>query len=386
MKHFFTSESVTRGHPDKVCDQIADAVLDDILEHDLTARVACEVTAVTEKVHIMGEITSTHMPDFEKIARSVIRDIGYTKHGCGFDADNCKIELDIHGQSPDIALGINRRYAEDNGAGDQGMMFGYACGETAELMPLPISLANKLSKRLEYVRTSDIIPNLLPDGKTQVTVEYDDGKPVRVSAVIVSTQHESCIDIDTLRKKIVDKVVLPTLPDTLIDDKTSIFINPTGRFTLGGPAADSGLTGRKIIADTYGGYSRHGGGSFSGKDPTKVDKSGAYMARYIAKNIVSSGMADRCEVQLAYAIGLAEPVSVYICTFSTGRAGDDIIAKWVCDNIDMRPEMIIRRFNLRAPIYSRLSCGGHFGENAHGMGWEKTDLAEKLRHDMQINI
>ncbi|HWS30381.1 MAG TPA: methionine adenosyltransferase [Clostridia bacterium] len=379
MKRLFTSESVTRGHPDKVCDQIADAVLDDILLHDPMAHVACEVTACMDKVHIMGEITSSYTPDYPKLARSVIQSIGYTQKGSGFDAEYVRIDVDVHEQSPDIARGINRPDAEDSGAGDQGMMFGFACGETKDLMPLPISLSNALAKRLEYARTSELVPFLLPDGKTQVTIEYDSEKSARVSSVIVSAQHAACADMDDLRQRIIDEVVLPTLE--LCDDGMNVFINPTGRFTLGGPAADSGLTGRKLISDTYGGYARHGGGSFAGKDPTKMDKSGAYMARYLAKNVVASGLALRCEVQLAYAIGLAEPVSFYVDTFGTGKVPNEAIARWLCANVDMRPEMIIRRFDLRAPIYSRLSCGGQFGENARGMGWEQTDLAEGLKKE-----
>jgi S-adenosylmethionine synthetase len=384
MSSFFTSESVTRGHPDKICDQIADGVLDAVIAGDPFARVACEVTVCTDKVHLMGEISSSYTPDYEAIAREVIGSIGYNRPYTGFDASSCRVELDIHEQSPDIARGVLRRTEEDSGAGDQGMMFGYACGETESLMPLPITLANALTRRLEYVRVSGLVPNLLPDGKAQVTVEYEGGVPSRISTVIVSAQHEQAVDIDTLRDEIIERVIRPALPASMLDSGTLFYINPTGRFVIGGPAGDSGLTGRKIIADTYGGASRHGGGAFSGKDPSKVDRSGAYMARYIAKNIVSAGLAGRCEVQLAYAIGLADPVSVEVETFGTGKVPDDKIAGWVRDNVDMRPAMIIRRFDLRRPIYRQLSCYGHFGDNAKNMSWEQTDLAENMRSAFRL--
>ena len=381
MSSYFTSESVTRGHPDKICDQIADAILDAVLAGDPAARVACEVTVCTDKVHIMGEISSSCTPDYEAVARDVISSIGYTKPYTGFDAAACRVELDVHEQSPDIARGVLRRTEEDSGAGDQGMMFGYACSETESLMPLPITLANALARRLEYVRCAGIVPNLLPDGKAQVTVEYDGGEPRRISTVIVSAQHEQAVDIDTLRDEIIERVIRPALPSSMLDSATLFYINPTGRFVVGGPAGDSGLTGRKIIADTYGGAARHGGGSFSGKDPSKVDRTGAYMARYIARNAVDSGLARRCEVQLAYAIGLADPVSVELETFGTGSVPDEELARWVRENVDMRPAMIIRRFDMRRPIYRQLSCYGHFGDNAKNMPWEQSDLAEKLAAD-----
>lgn len=382
MSSYFTSESVACGHPDKVCDQIADAVLDSILAADPAARVACEVCVCTDKVHIMGEISSSYAPDYEKIARGVIRDIGYTHPGSGFDADSCTVLSDVHAQSPDIARGVLRRDEEDCGAGDQGMMFGFACRETESLMPLPITLANALTGRLQYVRRADVLPHLLPDGKSQVTVEYENGSPERVTTVIVSAQHEACVDTDTLRDEIIEKVIRPVLPARLLCEDTLFYVNPTGRFVVGGPAGDSGLTGRKIIADTYGGYAHHGGGSFSGKDPTKVDRSGAYMARYIAKNVVAAGISDRCEVQLAYAIGLADPVSLDVASFGTGRVPDEAIADWVRDKLDLRPAMIIRRFALRRPIYLGLSCGGHFGANAADMPWEQTDIAEKMAAEL----
>ena len=378
MSSCFTSESVTCGHPDKVCDQIADAILDAVLAGDPYARVACEVTVCTDKIHIMGEISAEYTPDYEAIAREVVRRVGYTRPYTGFDADGCQVALDIHEQSPDIARGVLRRAEEDAGAGDQGMMFGYACRETESLMPLPITLANSLTRRLEYARRAGLVPYLLPDGKAQVTVEYRNGAPERISTVIVSAQHEQAVDTDSLREQIIQQVIRPALPASLLPDATLYYINPTGRFVIGGPAADSGLTGRKIIADTYGGYSRHGGGSFSGKDPSKVDRTGAYMARYIAKNMVAAGLASQCEVELAYAIGLADPVSVEIDTFGTGRVPDEALARWVRENVDMRPAMIIRRFDLRRPIYGQLSCYGHFGGNAKNMRWERTDLSEGL--------
>lgn len=380
MSSYFTSESVTTGHPDKVCDQIADAILDAILAKDPFARVACEVTVCTDKVHIMGEISSSFTPDYEAVAREVISRIGYVRPYTGFDASTCRVVLDIHEQSPDIARGVLRQTEADSGAGDQGMMFGYACRETESLMPLPITLANALTRRLEYVRRAGIVSWLLPDGKAQVTVEYENGVPARISTVIVSAQHEKEVDTDTLRDAVIEKVIRPALPASMLSDNTLCYVNPTGRFVIGGPAGDSGLTGRKIIADTYGGCARHGGGSFSGKDPTKVDRSGAYMARYIAKNVVAADLASRCEVELAYAIGLADPVSVELETFGTGKVPDELLARWVCDNVDMRPAMIIRRFDLRRPIYGQLSCYGHFGDNAKNMLWERPDLADALRN------
>ena len=379
MKTILTSESVTRGHPDKVCDQISDAVLDAILAQDPEAHVACEVTAWTDNVNIMGEVTAAAHPDYEAIARRVIRDIGYDKPGVGFDAGSCRIHVNLHTQSPDIAQGVDHKAQEDTGAGDQGMMFGYACRETEDLMPLPITLAVRLAKRLEQVRRDGTLPWLLPDGKSQVSVEYEDGKPVRIATVVISAQHSASVPTETLREAIRREVIDPVLPEELVDEGTAYFINPTGRFVIGGPAGDSGLTGRKIIADTYGGAARHGGGAFSGKDPTKVDRTGAYMARYLAKNIVAAGLADRCEVQLAYAIGLADPVSVMVDTFGTGKVSDEALAAWVTKHVDMRPGVMIRRFGLRSPIYHTVSCYGHFGENARSLPWEQTDLSEELR-------
>ena len=379
MKTILTSESVTRGHPDKVCDQISDAILDAILAQDPEAHVACEVTAWTDNVNIMGEVTAAAHPDYEAIARRVIRDIGYDKPGVGFDANSCRVSVNLHTQSPDIAQGVDHKAQEDTGAGDQGMMFGYACRETEDLMPLPITLAVRLAKRLEQVRREGVLPWLLPDGKSQVSVEYEDGKPVRIATVVISAQHSASVPTETLREAVRREVIDPVLPEELVDDETAYFINPTGRFVIGGPAGDSGLTGRKIIADTYGGAARHGGGAFSGKDPTKVDRTGAYMARYLAKNIVAAGLADRCEVQLAYAIGLADPVSVMVDTFGTGKVSDEALAAWVTEHVDMRPGVMIRRFGLRSPIYHTVSCYGHFGENARSLPWEQKDLSEELR-------
>ena len=379
MKTILTSESVTRGHPDKVCDQISDAILDAILAQDPEAHVACEVTAWTDNVNIMGEVTAAAHPDYEAIARRVIRDIGYDKPGVGFDANSCRVSVNLHTQSPDIAQGVDHKAQEDTGAGDQGMMFGYACRETEDLMPLPITLAVRLAKRLEQVRRDGTLPWLLPDGKSQVSVEYEDGTPVRIATVVISAQHSASVPTETLREAIRREVIDPALPEELVDEETAYFINPTGRFVIGGPAGDSGLTGRKIIADTYGGAARHGGGAFSGKDPTKVDRTGAYMARYLAKNIVAAGLADRCEAQLAYAIGLADPVSVMVDTFGTGKVSDEALAAWVTEHVDMRPGVMIRRFGLRSPIYHTVSCYGHFGENARSLPWEQTDLSEELR-------
>ena len=373
----FTSESVTCGHPDKVCDQIADRILDALLAQDPKAHVACEVTCATDRVHIFGEVTAQAQADYEGIARQVIRQIGYTEAGQGFDADSCAVEVSLHAQSADIARGICRRTAAeqlDNGAGDQGMMFGFACRETENLMPLPIELSHALAKRLELVRRMGELPYLRPDGKTQVTVEYFGDTPRRIDAVVISAQHKEGVPIETLRNEIMDHVIAPTLPVHLMDRDTQVFVNPTGRFVAGGPAADSGLTGRKIIADTYGGAARHGGGSFSGKDPSKVDRTGAYMARYVAKNIVAAGLADRCEVQLSYAIGLANPLSVRIDTFGTEALPLRAIYRAVQAAVDFRPAAIIRRFGLDRPIYSRVSCYGHFGANAAAMPWEQTDL------------
>lgn len=381
MNSFFTSESVTCGHPDKVCDQIADRILDEMLRQDPQSRSACEVTCATNQVHIFGEVTTAARVDYEAVARKVITEIGYTAPGHGFDAESCRISIDLHEQSPDIAMGIGRRTKSeelDSGAGDQGMMFGFACRETTSLMPLPIELAHSLARRLEQVRKVGELPYLLPDGKTQVTVEYEDHFPKRISTVIVSAQHREDVDIDTLRNDILTHVILPTLPQKLIDSNTQFFINPTGRFVIGGPAGDSGLTGRKLVVDTYGGYARHGGETFSGKDATKVDRSGSYMARYVAKNVVASRLAKKCEVQLSYSIGLAEPVSVRIDTFGTGIVKETSIYDSVMCLVDLRPAAIIRKFGLTQPIYSGISCYGNFGYNASTMPWEQTDIAEQL--------
>ena len=376
MIRYFTSESVTCGHPDKVCDQIADRILDDILTQDSSAHVACEVTCAADQVHIFGEISTLAQVDYADAARQVISKIGYTECGCGFDADTCRITVDLHEQSPDIARGVCRKTKEeelDNGAGDQGMMFGFACRETSHYMPLPIELAHALAKRLEYVRRIGELPYLKPDGKTQVTVEYDDLLPKRIDTVVLSAQHSDSIGIDALRNDILNHVILPALPVNMIDERTHFYINPTGRFVLGGPAGDSGLTGRKIIVDTYGGYARHGGGAFSGKDASKVDRSGAYMARYIAKNIVAAGWADQCEIQLSYAIGLAEPMSVFVNTFGTNHISEEDIGQQVKNRADCRPAAIIQQFDLTEPLFSQVSCYGHFGSNASKMPWEKVD-------------
>lgn len=381
MKTIFTSEAVTNGHPDKVCDQVADAILDALLEQDPDSRCACEVTAASSHVHVFGEITTQAKINVEDIVRDTIRKIGYTRPELGFDADSIQVDIDLHQQSPDIAMGITRRSSLetlDDGAGDQGMMFGYACSQTPALMPLPIELAQALCKKLEHVRTSGTLPYLRPDGKAQVSVEYDDGKPMRVSTIVLSAQHEEDIPIASLRNDLIQYVIDPVIPARYIDGNTQIFINPTGRFVLGGPAADSGLTGRKLMVDSYGGYARHGGGALCGKDPSKVDRSAAYMARYIAKNIVAAHLASECEVQLGYAIGLAEPVSVNIDTFGTERVPHETLAKAVTDCVDMRPAAIIQRFALKEPIYSQTACYGHFGSNGADMPWERLDLADQL--------
>ncbi len=386
-KKLFTSESVTEGHPDKVCDQIADAVLDDILAHDPQARVACEVCAATGLVMVFGEITTEHYCDIRAIARQTIREIGYTDPEMGFHFDNCAVINTLNEQSPDIAMGVNKSLEArsgdssefDTGAGDQGMMFGYATNETNAYMPAPIYFAQRMAKRLAKVRKDGLIPYLRPDGKTQVTVEYDGDKPVRIEAVVLSTQHTPDAKLETIRKDMIEQVILPSLPAEMVDENTKFFVNPTGRFVIGGPHGDSGLTGRKIIVDTYGGYAPHGGGSFSGKDPTKVDRSAAYMARYIAKNIVAAGLADKCQLQLAYAIGVANPVSVRVDSFGTGRVSDEELSDIVIKNFDLRPAAIIRQLDLRRPIYRQTAAYGHFGRMDLDLPWEKLDAAEELK-------
>lgn len=388
-KHLFTSESVTEGHPDKICDNISDAVLDAILAQDPTGRVACETTCITDQIMVMGEITTTAQVDIPKIVRDVVCEIGYDAPEKGFDGHTCKIITAIGKQSPDIALGVDRSYElkkgqDDNynlhGAGDQGMMFGYACDETEELMPLPIALAHKLAIQLTKVRKNETLPYLRPDGKTQVTIEYDDeDTPVRVDTIVISSQHSADVSLEQIRADIVKYVIKPVVPENLFDDDTIIYVNPTGRFVTGGPAGDSGLTGRKIIVDTYGGIGRHGGGCFSGKDPTKVDRSAAYAARYVAKNIVAAGLAKKCEIQLAYAIGVAHPVSIMIDTFGTGIIADNTLSEIVTEIFDLRPAAIIENLNLSRPIYRQLAAYGHMGRTDLDIPWEKTDKAAALK-------
>ena len=388
-QRLFTSESVTEGHPDKIADQISDAVLDAIMDKDPMGRVAVETFAITGQIHIAGEVTTSTYIDIPRIVRSTIAEIGYTKSHVGFDAETCGVSVSIDEQSPDIALGVDSALETKGagshdafdkiGAGDQGMMFGYACRETKELMPLPITLAHNLTRMLASVRKNDDIPYLRPDGKSQVTVEYDGQRPVRVDAVVISTQHEPDVPLETIRQEVTERVIDHVVPTSLRDQDLRVFVNPTGRFVIGGPKGDAGLTGRKIIADTYGGMSRHGGGAFSGKDPTKVDRSAAYMARYVAKNVVAAGLADRCELQVAYAIGVAHPVSVLVETFGTGKLDEEKIAKLITAHFDLRPAAIIRHLDLRRPIYQQVAAYGHFGRPDLDLPWEKTDKAAELR-------
>lgn len=388
QRHLFTSESVTEGHPDKICDQISDAVLDEILTYDRNARVACETTVTTGLVLVAGEITTTCYIDIPKIVRKTIKDIGYTRAKYGFDSETCAVITSIDEQSPDIAQGVNQALEvrgqlsdaaiEEIGAGDQGLMFGFACDETPELMPLPISLSHRLSRRLTEVRKDGTLPYLRPDGKTQVTIEYDGDTPVRVDTIVISTQHDEQISLEQVDRDLREHVIRPIVPEAFLDGETKYLINPTGRFVIGGPQGDAGLTGRKIIVDTYGGYARHGGGAFSGKDPTKVDRSGAYAARYVAKNIVASGLARKCEVQVAYAIGVARPVSIAVDTFGTGKIADELIVPIVRDVFDLRPAAIIRDLDLRRPLYRQTAAYGHFGRTDVDLPWERTDKVDIL--------